>query len=144
MDMHLATVRILLLVGVAVLGLGMSACTRVPAPAPTPDSRINRVIERLDGLEDAVRGIEDQLAAALTPEPTPTPPSPSAPQVFHRANTEHYSVNLERAKQYLRSRYNPELGLDFEAQPPGGWRVPSQVNLVKNGDIDVGTDLLFH
>ena len=142
MNMHLATVRILLLVGVAVLGLGMSACSR--APAPTPDSRIDRVIERLDGLEDAVGGLKEQLAATLTPRPTPTPTSPSTPQVFHRVNTELYSVNLERARQYLRSRYDPELGLVFEAQPPGGWRVPSQVNLVKNGDIDVGTDLPLH
>jgi len=51
----------------------LTACGGSPAPTPTPDPRIGQVLERLDQLTEAVRGLEERIAGA----PIPTTPTPS-------------------------------------------------------------------
>jgi len=67
-----------------------------------------------------------------TPPPLPVP----TPEPFNRPHPEFYADNIRLAVEYLRSRYNPELRLIPEAHPPGGWDLPSAVNLVPNGDVE--------
>ena len=44
---------------------------------------------------------------------------------LERGHWEFYSINIERAVDYVKSRYNPSLRLVAEAQGPGGWEFPS-------------------
>lgn len=44
----------------------------------------------------------------------------------YQVHQERYAGNVARAVEYLWSRYNPEVGLIPEAQPPGGWEAAGQ------------------
>jgi len=61
--------KLLLTTGVILLALA-TACQGAE-PTATPDSRIDELLDRLEGLDSRVRGLEGQPTIAI---PTPTPP----------------------------------------------------------------------